>query len=240
MEGGGVRCGKTASSFPRRRESSSFHRSNIPTPARAEGDAHMGRVPATRNAAARPKSLDSRLRGNDGKTLRCPRRRSRPHVPNPESRIPNPSPQPMLALIQPVTSASVTVDGDTLGAIGPGLLALVGVEPGDGDAQVERMTQRLLGYRVFADDQGRMNRSLADSRGGLLLVSQFTLAADTRSGMRPGFSTAAAPEEAERVFSQLLARCRENQPPGVETGRFGAHMVVSLVNDGPVTFLLKA
>src|SRR3546814_19599844 len=84
------------------------------------------------------------------------------------------------------------------------------VEPGDGDAQVERMTQRLLGYRVFADDQGRMNRSLADSGGGLLLVSQFTLAAATRSGMRAGFSTAAAPEEAERVFSRLLARCREN------------------------------
>src|SRR3546814_985185 len=94
----------------------------------------------------------------------------------------------MLALIQRVTSASVTVDGDTLGAIGPGLLALVGVEPGDGDVQVERMTQRLLGYRVFADDQGRMNRSLADSGRGLLLVSQFTLAADTPSGIRPGFS----------------------------------------------------
>src|SRR3546814_6002406 len=116
----------------------------------------------------------------------------------------------MLALIQRVTSASVTVDGDTLGAIGPGLLALVGVEPGDGDVQVERMTQRLLGYRVFADDQGRMNRSLADSGGGLLLVSQFTLAADTRSGMRAGFSTAAAPEEAERVFSRLLARSEEH------------------------------
>ena len=146
----------------------------------------------------------------------------------------------MLTLIQRVTSASVAVDGTTVGAIGPGLLALVGVEPGDGDAQVGRMTQRLLGYRVFADGQGRMNRSLADSGGGLLLVSQFTLAADTRSGMRPGFSTAAAPEEAERVFSRLLASCRENHPPGVETGRFGAHMVVSLVNDGPVTFLLKA
>src|SRR3546814_3503894 len=117
----------------------------------------------------------------------------------------------MLARIQRVTSASVTIDGDTLSAIGPGLLALVGVEPGDGDVQVERMTQRLLGYRVFADDQGRMNRSLADSGGGLLLVSQFTLAADTRSGMRAGFSTAAAPEEAERVFSRLLASCRKNR-----------------------------
>jgi D-tyrosyl-tRNA(Tyr) deacylase len=147
---------------------------------------------------------------------------------------------PMLALIQRVTSASVAVDGATLGAIGPGLLALVGIEPGDGEAQVGRMTARLLGYRVFADGQGRMNRSLADSGGGLLLVSQFTLAADTRSGMRPGFSTAAAPDEAERTFARLLASCRENHPPGVETGRFGAHMVVSLVNDGPVTFLLRA
>src|SRR3546814_19207952 len=116
----------------------------------------------------------------------------------------------MLSLIQRVTSASVTVDGDTLGAIGPGLLALVGVEPGDGDAQVERMTQRLLGYRVFADDQGRMNRSLADSGGGLLLVSQFTLAAVTRSGMRAGISTAAAPAAAGRGFSPLLSGCRNN------------------------------
>src|SRR3546814_15568064 len=115
----------------------------------------------------------------------------------------------MLALIQRVTSASVTVDGDTLGAIGPGLLALVGVEPGDGDVQVERMTQRLLGYRVFADAQGRMNRSLADSGCGLLLVSPFTLAADTRSRMRPGCSTEAVTEAAERVFSRLRASCRK-------------------------------
>ena len=146
----------------------------------------------------------------------------------------------MLSLIQRVTSASVTVDGASLGAIGPGLLVLVGIEPGDGAAQVARMTGRLLGYRVFADDQGRMNRSLAETGGGLLLVSQFTLAADTRSGMRPGFSTAAAPAEAERIFDLLLQSCRENHPPGVETGRFGAHMVVSLANDSPVTFLLKA
>ena len=146
----------------------------------------------------------------------------------------------MLALIQRVTSASVTVDGATLGAIGPGLLALVGIEPGDGAAQVARMTGRLLGYRVFADDQGRMNRSLVETGGGLLLVSQFTLAADTRSGMRPGFSTAAVPAEAERIFDLLIERCRASHPPGVETGRFGAHMVVSLANDGPVTFLLKA
>lgn len=146
----------------------------------------------------------------------------------------------MLALIQRVTEAEVEVDGARVGAIGPGLLALVGVEPGDGDAQVARMAARLLGYRVFDDGHGRMNRSLADTGGGLLLVSQFTLAADTRSGMRPGFSTAAAPAEAERIFGQLVERCRETHPPGVETGRFGAHMRIRLVNDGPVTFLLQA
>ena len=146
----------------------------------------------------------------------------------------------MLALIQRVTEARVSVDGETVGAIGPGLLALVGVEPGDGAPQIARMAERLLGYRVFDDGQGRMNLGVADTGGGLLLVSQFTLAADTRSGMRPGFSTAAAPELAEPVFNQLLATCREKHPAGVETGRFGAHMVVSLVNDGPVTFLLKA
>ena len=146
----------------------------------------------------------------------------------------------MLALIQRVIEARVTVDGETVGAIGPGLLALVGVEPGDGAPQVARMAERLLGYRVFDDGQGRMNLSVADTAGGLLLVSQFTLAADTRSGMRPGFSTAAAPGIAEPVFNQLLATCRQMHAAGVETGRFGAHMVVSLVNDGPVTFLLKA
>lgn len=146
----------------------------------------------------------------------------------------------MLALIQRVTEARVEVDGASIGAIGPGLLALVGIEPGDGDPQVARMCERLLGYRVFDDEAGRMNRSLADCAGGLLLVSQFTLAAETRSGMRPGFSTAAAPAEAERIFGQLVAECRERHRFGVETGRFGAHMVVSLVNDGPVTFLLRA
>ena len=146
----------------------------------------------------------------------------------------------MLALIQRVTSASVAVDAAVIGAIGPGLLALVAVEPGDTEAQFARMAQRLLGYRVFDDGSGRMNRSLAEAGGGLLLVSQFTLAADTRSGMRPGFSTAAPPDEAERGFNRLVELCREIHAPGVETGRFGAHMVISLVNDGPVTFLLKA
>ena len=146
----------------------------------------------------------------------------------------------MLALIQRVTEAAVRVDGETVGAIGPGLLALVGVEPGDGEVQVARMADRLLGYRVFADAAGRMNLGLADTGGRLLLVSQFTLAADTRSGMRPGFSTAAAPELAEPVFNRLLTVCGARHRPGVETGRFGAHMVISLVNDGPVTFLLRA
>ena len=145
----------------------------------------------------------------------------------------------MLSLIQRVTRASVEVDGQVVGEIGDGLLALIGVEPGDGPDQLRRMAQKLLGYRVFADDAGKMNRSLADIGGGLLLVSQFTLAADTRSGMRPGFSTAAPPEEAERVFNQLLQACRQQHPGRVETGRFGAHMVISLVNDGPVTFLLR-
>ncbi|QOW20702.1 D-tyrosyl-tRNA(Tyr) deacylase [Lysobacter ciconiae] len=146
----------------------------------------------------------------------------------------------MLALIQRVSHASVRVDDELLGGIGPGLLALVGIEPADGEAQVERMAQRLLGYRVFADAQGRMNLGLADSGGQLLLVSQFTLVADTASGMRPGFSTAAPPEQAEPLFNQLLDSCRRLLPAGVETGRFGAHMVVSLANDGPVTFLLRA
>ena len=146
----------------------------------------------------------------------------------------------MLALIQRVSQAQVEVAGERVGAIDGGLLALVGIEPGDGDAQVARMCERLLGYRVFADGDGRMNRSLAETQGGLLLVSHVTLAADTSSGMRPGFSTAAAPDEAERIFAKLLRICREKHLAGVETGRFGAHMTVSLVNDGPVTFLLRA
>ena len=145
----------------------------------------------------------------------------------------------MLVLIQRVSDASVRVEDVVVGQIGPGLLALVGMEPGDTDAQLQRMADRLLGYRVFADDDGKMNRSLRDTGGGLLLVSQFTLAADTRSGMRPSFTSAAPPAEAERGFNQFVEICREKHATGVETGRFGAHMVVSLVNDGPVTFLLR-
>lgn len=145
----------------------------------------------------------------------------------------------MLALIQRVTHARVSVDGEVVGAIGAGLLALVAVEPGDGTAQVERTCERLLGYRIFDDDQGRMNRSLADTGGGLLLVSQFTLAADTRKGMRPGFSTAADPAEGLRWFQRLVESARARHPI-VATGRYGAHMRVELVNDGPATFLLTA
>ena len=145
----------------------------------------------------------------------------------------------MLALIQRVTSASVSVDAAVIGAIGPGLLALVAVEPGDGEAQFARMAQRLLGYRVFDDGSGRMNRSLADTGGGLLLVSQFTLAADTARGMRPSFTSAAPPEAGRLWFDRLVALCRQRHAR-VETGRFGAHMVVSLANDGPVTFRLQS
>ena len=146
----------------------------------------------------------------------------------------------MLLLLQRVTRARVGVAGETVGAIGPGLLVLAGIEPGDGDAEVGKMARRLLAYRVFGDAGGRMNLSLADTGGGLLLVSQFTLAADTRSGLRPGFSTAAPPAEAERTFSALVAECRRLHAPGVETGRFGAHMTIDLTNDGPVTFLLRS
>ena len=145
----------------------------------------------------------------------------------------------MIALIQRVSAARVEVDGATTGAIEAGLLALVAVEPGDGEPQAERLLERLLGYRVFADAEGRMNRSLADTGGGLLLVSQFTLAADTKKGMRPGFSTAAAPDEAERWFNRLVELAK-NRHARVEIGRFGAHMQVHLVNDGPVTFWLEA
>ncbi|HEU4664760.1 MAG TPA: D-aminoacyl-tRNA deacylase [Dokdonella sp.] len=145
----------------------------------------------------------------------------------------------MIALIQRVSEARVDVDDETVGSIDAGLLALVAVQPGDGEAQAQRLLERVLGYRVFADAQGRMNRSLADVGGGLLLVSQFTLAADTRSGTRPGFSTAAAPADAERWFARLVELSKMRHPR-VETGRFGAHMRVHLVNDGPVTFWLEA
>ena len=145
----------------------------------------------------------------------------------------------MIALIQRVSTARVTVDGRVCGAIGAGLLALIGVARADGPAQATRLLERLLDYRVFTDDAGRMNRSLRDTAGGLLLVPQFTLAADTSSGTRPGFSTAAEPALARELFEQLLAAARAAHPE-VAAGEFGAHMEVSLTNDGPVTFWLES
>ena len=145
----------------------------------------------------------------------------------------------MIALIQRVLEASVSVDGQRIGQIGPGLLALIGVRPNDDSKSVARILERLLGYRVFADENDRMNRSLADTEGELLLVPQFTLAADTRSGRRPSFTSAAAPEVAVKRFEELVALARA-QHPIVETGRFGAEMQVSLINHGPVTFWLES
>lgn len=144
----------------------------------------------------------------------------------------------MIALIQRVQHASVEVEGEVVGTIGPGLLALVAVQPHDTPQSIERMAERLLGYRVFEDDAGRMNLSVQAVQGGVLLVSQFTLAADTDTGMRPSFTTAAKPEQALHGFESLVSAVR-NKHPAVETGRFGAHMKVSLLNDGPVTFWLE-
>lgn len=144
----------------------------------------------------------------------------------------------MIGLMQRVTEASVTVEGEVVGRIQRGLMVLVGVERGDGEPQADRLLQRLLGYRVFADDNDRMNLSLTDTGGGLLLVPQFTLAADTRKGARPSFSSAAAPEEGERLFNYLVQQAQKAHP-NVATGRFGADMQVGLVNDGPVTFWLQ-
>jgi len=145
----------------------------------------------------------------------------------------------VIGLLQRVSRASVEVQGVEIAAIGEGLLVLVGVEKGDGEAQAQRLLERLLGYRVFPDGQGRMNRSLRDVGGGLLLVPQFTLPADTRKGTRPGFSAAAPPEQGERMFDYLLEQARKVHPV-VEAGRFGADMRVCLCNEGPVTFWLQA
>lgn len=144
----------------------------------------------------------------------------------------------MIALIQRVTEASVSVDDEPVGRIGRGILALVGVERGDDESAAVRLAERVLGYRIFADADGRMNLSLADIDGGLLVVPQFTLAADTNRGMRAGFSSAAQPAEGERLFARFVA-CARAGHPRVETGHFGADMKVSLVNDGPVTFWLQ-
>lgn len=140
--------------------------------------------------------------------------------------------------MQRVAEAHVVVGGEEIGRVGPGLLALVGVERGDTAGEAARLAERVLAYRMFADAQGRMNLSLAQTGGGLLAVPQFTLAADTRSGTRAGFSRAAAPEEGSTLFDAFLAACRARHRE-VACGRFGAHMRVSLVNDGPVTFWLQ-
>jgi D-tyrosyl-tRNA(Tyr) deacylase len=145
----------------------------------------------------------------------------------------------LIALVQRVAEARVSVAGDAVGAIGRGVLALIGVERGDAEREALRLAERVLGYRIFPDEEGKMNRSLADVAGGLLLVPQFTLAADTKSGTRAGFSTAAAPEEGKRLFDYFVSTCRGLHAE-VATGRFGADMQVSLVNDGPVTFWLQA
>ena len=144
----------------------------------------------------------------------------------------------MKALIQRVSEASVAVNGDIIGAIGRGLLVLLGVEKGDDEAAVERMANRLLAYRVFSDDNGKMNLSVSDIDGGLLIVSQFTLAADTRKGLRPGFSNAASPDSAQTLY-QLLVDNIHRTGIDVATGEFAADMQVQLINDGPVTFMLE-
>lgn len=144
----------------------------------------------------------------------------------------------MIALLQRVSSARVDVHGECVGAIERGVLALIGVERGDDETAVDRLLERMLGYRIFPDDDGKMNRSVRDIDGGLLLVPQFTLAADTRKGTRPSFTPAADPAEGDRLFSYLIRQTRTAYPH-VATGVFSADMQVSLVNDGPVTFWLQ-
>jgi D-tyrosyl-tRNA(Tyr) deacylase len=145
----------------------------------------------------------------------------------------------VIGLLQRVTEAAVEIDGRGVASIGPGLLVLVGILPADREASAQGLLDRLLHYRVFADEGGKMNLSLAQTRGDLLLVPQFTLAADTHKGLRPGFSTAAPPEQGQRLFDVLVQAARSRHPR-VETGVFGAHMRVSLANDGPVTFWLES
>jgi D-aminoacyl-tRNA deacylase len=144
----------------------------------------------------------------------------------------------MLAVLQRVSEAKVVVGGATVGEIGAGLLVLVCAERGDSDAQADKLIAKILKLRIFADEAGKMNRSVQDERGGLLLVSQFTLAADTSSGNRPGFTNAAAPDEGRRLYEYFVTRARE-QHAVVQTGEFGADMKVHLVNDGPVTIPLQ-
>ena len=144
----------------------------------------------------------------------------------------------MIALIQRVSEAAVIVNGNVTGEISRGILALIGVQRGDSETQADRLLQRLLAYRIFADDSGRMNHSVADVGGGVLLVSQFTLSADTRKGLRPSFSSAMPPADARRLYEYALDELRQRHPH-VAAGVFGADMQVSLTNDGPVTFMLE-
>ena len=144
----------------------------------------------------------------------------------------------MIALLQRVSTAEVLVGGGRVGGIDEGLLAFIGVRKDDGESDAERLVERVLGYRVFPDGAGRMNMSLADTGGGLLAVPQFTLPADTRKGMRPGFSTGADPDTARRLFAYFVT-CAAARHPIVETGRFGERMQVRLCNEGPVTFWLE-
>ena len=144
----------------------------------------------------------------------------------------------MKALIQRVRQARVTVDDSLVGEIGHGMLVLVGIDAHDSEQSVDALADRLLKYRLFADEQGRMNLNVGQVDGGVLLVSQFTLSADTHKGLRPGFSTAATPAEGERLFNRVVERVQSQHTP-VATGEFGADMQVSLQNDGPVTFLLQ-
>ena len=145
----------------------------------------------------------------------------------------------MKSLLQRVSRATVTVNAETVGEIEHGLLVFLGLDRDDNRAGADRMVDKLLAYRVFADSEGRMNASVVDVHGGVLLVSQFTLSADTRTGLRPGFSSAMPPREAEQLYDYTLAQLRRHHPL-VASGVFGADMQVSLVNDGPVTFLLSA
>jgi D-tyrosyl-tRNA(Tyr) deacylase len=145
----------------------------------------------------------------------------------------------MIGLLQRVSEAEVTIEGQVIGSISDGLLVFLAIEPGDTATQTDRLVERLLGYRVFPDPAGRMNLSLLDTRGGLLLVPQFTLAADTDQGRRPSFGSAAAPEHGRALFERATTRARLQLCDRVATGQFGAHMQVRLTNDGPVTFWLR-
>lgn len=144
----------------------------------------------------------------------------------------------MIALLQRALEAKVVVEGATVGAIGAGLMVLLCAERNDTEKEADALLAKLLSYRVFADDAGKMNRSITDTQGGLLLVPQFTLAADTQSGTRPSFTPAAVPAEGKRLFDYFVEKARGKHAV-VETGEFGAHMQVSLTNDGPVTFWLQ-